>query len=54
MHRLALILPLLLAVPALAAPRIDAIAAGDPTETSAVLWARAADGDQPVTLRAEV
>ncbi len=54
MRPFAIVLTALIATPALAAPRIDAVAAGDPTETSIVLWARAADGDRPVVLRAEV
>lgn len=50
----AIVLTALAVMPALAAPRIDAVAAGDPTDTSIVLWTRAADDDRPATVRAEV
>lgn len=55
MRAVLLSLPLLLAgVAAAAEPRIDAVAAGDPTATSAILWTRAADDARPVSVRAEV
>lgn len=44
----------LVSVPAFAQPRIDAVAAGDPTGTSAILWARAADAGRPVPVRLEI
>lgn len=40
--------------PALADPVIDAVAAGDPAETSIVLWARATDNGGAASLRAEI
>ncbi|MGE0419521.1 MAG: alkaline phosphatase, partial [Acetobacteraceae bacterium] len=55
MRRL-LLLGFLLTLPfgALADPRIDGVAAGDPTATTAVLWVRAADDGKAATLRALV
>lgn len=51
-----LLLSLAVALPfgALAEPRIDAVAAGDPTTTMAVLWVRGTDDGGEVTLRAQV
>ncbi len=45
-----------LAVPlaAWADPHVDAVAAGDATATSAVLWVRATDADKPARLRVQV
>jgi len=41
-------------VAAWADPHVDAVAAGDPTATTAVLWVRATDGDAPARLRAQL
>lgn len=46
--------PVVRAQPLPPPPNIHAIAAGDPTETSVMLWARAEEAGGPVTVRAEV
>ena len=45
---------LLLALPAHAAVTIDAVAAGDPTETDVILWTRATDNEGPAKVTARV